>query len=154
MLTTIGRNEPLYIVDMAASSAEQQWALVYFERSGTKYVGYILYDYIYQEQMETKYGDLKGEYLDENVYHMSGNPAFVKKLTQTLQISGKAGDTYTGNLWGCGNPVSEKDSRVCGLEVEFVLNDGTLETYTSTFKTGGSEWQFLHDVFVAKHPYK
>ena len=153
-LTTVSRNETLYVVDMDVSSVRQQWALVYFEKSGTKYVGYILYDYIYQEWTEPRYSDLEAEYLEEHVYHMSGNPAFVKKLTQTLQISGKTGDTYTGNLWGCGDSVSEKDNRVCGLEVEFVLNDGTLETYTSTFKTGGSEWQFLHDVFVAKHPYK
>ncbi|MCI6431811.1 MAG: hypothetical protein MSA72_13335 [Lachnospiraceae bacterium] len=30
-----------------------------FERSGTKYVGYILDDYIYQEWTESRYSDLE-----------------------------------------------------------------------------------------------
>ncbi|MCI6996144.1 MAG: DNRLRE domain-containing protein, partial [Eubacterium sp.] len=153
-LTTVSRNETLYIVDVAVSSAGQQWVLAYFEKSGTKYIGYILDEYIYQEWLETCYSGLETEYLDDNVYHMTGNPSFVKKLTQTLLISGKKGDTYTGNLWGCGDPASAKDNRTFGLEVEFILNDGTSETYTSNFKASGNDWQFLHDVFVAKHPYK
>ena len=54
----------------------------------------------------------------------------------------------------CGDPASAKDNRTFGLEVEFILNDGTSEKYTSNFKASGNDWQFLHDVFVAKHPYK
>ena len=60
-LTTVSRNETLYVVDMDVSSVRQQWALVYFEKSGTKYVGYILDDYIYQEWTEPRYSDLEAE---------------------------------------------------------------------------------------------
>ena len=50
-------------------------------------------------------------------------------------VSGKAGDSYMGNVWGCGYPTERKDGRVFGLEVTFVGADGSLTGYAGGLDT-------------------
>ena len=104
--------------------------------------------------MQPSIEPMQTEVLDKHVFYVTGNPAKVKKLTQTLRISGKAGDSYMGNVWGCGYPTERKDGRVFGLEVTFVGADGSREAYTSEFKADTTTWQFLNDIFIPKKAYE
>lgn len=153
ILVTIPRNTQVQLLDTVTVSNGQHWNLVYLTYGGTRYIGYALAEYIFSGYVGSTFDWDVMNSLDANVYQIVGNPSLAKKLTQTLNISGKAGDVYMGNLWCTGYPVTEKDSRACGLEVEFTSTDGTKEAYVSTFKSTTSQWQFLNDVFIPKKDY-
>lgn len=153
ILATIPRNAVVQAVDSASTFNGQIWDLIYFNSNGTNYIGYVLGEYLYTGLSGATYDRTAIDTLDAHVFHMTGNPAFVKKLTQTLNIRGKAGDVYMGNVWGTGFPAALKDSRTHGLEVEFVAADGSKESYVSNFKANTMVWQFLNDVFIAKKDY-
>ena len=88
------------------------------------------------------------------MFHMTGNPAKEKKITQTVNISGKKDDTFMAGVWATGYAVANSDdNRKYGLEVEFVASDGSTVSSISSFDARTLEWQFLNDVFIAKKDY-
>ncbi len=94
--------------------------------------------------------------LSDSVYKFTGDPAANKKLTKVLDISGKAGDTYMINAWGCGSSLPETDNdkaRRFGVEVIFVGADGKNDVHYTNFSPDILDWQFLSDVYVAKQAY-
>ncbi len=94
--------------------------------------------------------------LDSHVYRFLGEPTKNKKLTKTLSISGKAGDTYLVNAWGLGTALPEADydkDRRFGVEVVFVGTDGKEDVHYTNFSPDVLDWQFLSDVYVAKKAY-
>ena len=55
---------------------------------------------------------------------------------KALDLSGKAGDTYMVNAWGCGTALPETDNdtaRRFGVEVVFFGTDGTEEVHYTNF---------------------
>ena len=79
-----------------------------------------------------------------------------KKLTKTLNISGKKGDNYMVNAWGKGTALPETDNdkkRRFGVEVVFVGTDGTEDVHYTNFSPDILDWQFLSDVYAAKKDY-
>ncbi|MDO4337443.1 MAG: RHS repeat-associated core domain-containing protein [Eubacteriales bacterium] len=95
--------------------------------------------------------------LEEHIFRFIGDPAMDKKLTKTLDISGKKGDTYMVNAWGRGTtlPATEngKKERHFGTEVVFVAADGTTDAHYAEFSPDILDWQFLSDICVAKKDY-
>ncbi len=94
--------------------------------------------------------------LDSHIYKFAGDPAMDKKLTKTLNISGKKGDNYMVNAWGRGTALPETDNdkkRRFGVEVVFVGTDGTEDVHYTNFSPDILDWQFLSDVYAAKKDY-
>ncbi|MCI7814168.1 MAG: DNRLRE domain-containing protein, partial [Robinsoniella sp.] len=99
--------------------------------------------------------------LNGRVYKIVGDPFRDKKLTQTLEISGKKGDCYLVNAWGKGRTVPlTRTYRKFGVEVVFVGPEGAdgsagaREVHTSNFGADTREWQSLCDAVVAKADYE
>ena len=94
--------------------------------------------------------------LNTNIYKFVGDHSANKKLTKTLDISGKKGDTYMINAWGRGTALPETDNdsaRRFGVEVIFVGADGKNDVHYTNFSPDILDWQFLSDVYVAKQAY-
>lgn len=94
--------------------------------------------------------------LEPHIYKFVGDPALDKKLTKTLDITGKKGDTYLINAWGRGKPLPETDNdknRRFGVEVVFTGADGKTDVHKTNFSPDILDWQFLSDVYVAKQDY-
>ena len=97
--------------------------------------------------------------LDTHVYKIQGFPEKDKKLTKTLDLGGKKGDTFMVNAWGRGDalPESTDENRRFGVEVVFVGKDKDGKEITDVHYTNFSpdilDWQFLSDVYVAKIEY-
>lgn len=93
--------------------------------------------------------------LNGRVYKIVGDPIRDKKLTQTLEISGKKGDCYMVNAWGKGRTLPlTRTYRKFGVEVTFIAADGTREDHTSNFEADTKDWQYLCDAVVAKADYQ
>ena len=97
--------------------------------------------------------------LDTHIYKIQGYPEKDKKLTKTLDLCGKNGDTFMVNAWGRGDalPESTDENRRFGVEVVFVGKDKDGKEVTDVHYTNFSpdilDWQFLSDVYVAKIAY-
>ena len=94
--------------------------------------------------------------LEPHIYKFVGDPVLDKRLTKSLDITGKKGDTYLVNAWGRGKPLPETDndkSRRFGVEVSFVGSDGKTDVHGTNFSPDILDWQFLSDVYVAKQDY-
>ena len=94
--------------------------------------------------------------LEDHIFKFLGAPGTDKKLTKTLNLQGKAGDTYMVNAWGQGTALPETDNdkaRRFGVEVVFVCTDGTKDVHYTNFSPDILDWQFLSDVYVAKKDY-
>ena len=110
----------------------------------------VLYDGLSTEKFTEKVGGL-----DTHIYKFQGDPEKDKKLTKTLDLAGKKGDTYMVNAWGRGHALPETDndkSRRFGVEVVFVGASGN-DTHYTNFSPDILDWQFLSDVYVAKEDY-
>ena len=97
--------------------------------------------------------------LDEHILKLMGEASQDKKLTKTLDLKGKKGDTYMANAWGRGTalPETEKDKkRRFGVEVTFVpAKTGEAEdVHYMKFSPDLTDWQFLSEACVAKVDYK
>ena len=94
--------------------------------------------------------------LNEYIYRFFGDPRMDKKLTRTLEISGKKGDTYMINAWGRGVSLPETENhknRRFGVELIFLNGTGTKDVHYTNFSPDIMDWQFLSDVYVAKNDY-
>ena len=72
--------------------------------------------------------------LGNYIYKFQGDPEKDKKLTKTLNLTGKKGDTYMVNAWGRGHALLETandTARHFGVEVVFVGTDGNDIHYTN-----------------------
>ncbi len=143
------------ILEHITSAAGQVWYFITYLNSGTRYSGCVLSDYIKTftslsagPSVSAKHGPM-----DSRVLRITGEGSKIKKLTQTLNISGAAGDVYVVNAWGAADCVPIKDEHTFGTEVVFVNTDGTQDTFNSNFGAAVSDWQYLSDAVVAKKAY-
>ena len=98
--------------------------------------------------------------LSTNVYSMTGNPAAKNRISQTVQVSGTAGDDFILGGWAKGDsaPLEAYDSnpREFGIIATFNNTDGTTTTSTIRFNpyTDSSvNWQYAAAPIVAKKDY-
>ena len=154
-LGLVARGMEVDILENITSAAGQVWYFVTYLYNGTRYSGCVLSDYIKTfaslpagPSVPAKHGPM-----DSKVLRITGEGDKAKKLTQTLKVSGTAGDVYVVNAWGAADCVPIKDKRTFGTEVIFVNTDGTQDTFNSNFGAAVSDWQYLSDVVVAKKAY-
>ena len=157
VIKSLTKDDKVYILQSITSTAGQTWYMLYYSGTSGEYVGCVLSDYIltYGKVISTisEVPAVHGCGLDNNVFMLYGDPSTIKRATQTVNVSGKAGDAYVVNAWGTGKGVTLKDKRSFGVEVTFVNTDGTTDAFVSNFLDRGSDWAFLNDVFVAKKAY-
>lgn len=96
------------------------------------------------------------EGLDNHIFKFMGRSDVNKKLTRTLNMTGAKNDVYMVNAWGRGTPLPETDNdpdRRFGVEVVFISSAGARDVHYTNFSSDLLDWQFLSDVYVAKHAY-
>ena len=94
--------------------------------------------------------------LDKYIYRFIGEPKVNKRLSKTLDLTGKKGDTYMVNAWGRGTALPETDNdknRRFGVEVVFTGADGKTDTHYANFSPDILDWQFVSEICVAKLDY-
>ena len=144
-----------------ASGDGMQWFQITVLINGTEYTGYVAAEYITET---TSSGNGNGPVNTENipmnvgklnsmVMRMIGDPQKEKRLSQTLNIAGKAKDVFVISGWGCGNPLPLKDNRSFGVELEFSHTDGTTKAYIANFESDSNQWQYVSDVIIPEKDY-
>ncbi len=99
--------------------------------------------------------------LDNNMVTVTGDSATEKQLTQTVQVSGKQGDTFVLAGWAKGDSVPLYDSRTFGIIGTFNYTDGTTGDFTASFnpdtyptdEENAVVWQYTAAPMVAKQDY-
>ncbi|WP_270563050.1 DNRLRE domain-containing protein [Clostridium beijerinckii] len=132
------------------------WNALYWNKeSGNegKDIDYVDYDTNKQNHPKTLDVDVP---VNPLVYKLQGKSGNKKGIYQTLNISGKAGDSYVFGGWAKAEsvPLTENSGRLFELSVGFEKADGTIDWVESSFNEDTSEWQYLSDAAVAKNDYK
>lgn len=144
-----------------ATGSGYTWYHIQTLYNGSIYDGYAVTDYIDlitatsagnvavdKEEIPILSGNLSSK-----VFRMIGDPSKEKRLSQTIEITGKAGDTFVISGWGAGNSVPLKENRKFGLELEFTYTDGTKEAFSANFTGDSNQWQYVNKPVVAKKDY-
>ena len=98
--------------------------------------------------------------LDTNVMKLVGDPMSTKKLSQTIPVSGSAGDTYVVSGWAQADSVplesSDTRGREFGIRLVFVNTDGTTTPVVAQFNpdtNNTANWQYSAAAAVAAKAY-
>ena len=91
--------------------------------------------------------------LHRKAFKVTGSASAVKRIYQTLNISGSAGNTYVLGGWAKGNSVPLRDSRKFSLIATFNNTDGTTTTAEVKFNPDTENWQYVALPLKAKKAY-
>ena len=95
--------------------------------------------------------------LSSNVYMITGSPTAAKSISQTVTVSGSAGDTFVLSGWAKGDAAPLTDeSRQFGLQLTFNYTDGETSTQTVSFNPdcdSQNSWQYAATPAVADKAY-
>ena len=97
--------------------------------------------------------------LSNNVYQMTGSPTSTNRISQTVQVSGSAGDTFVLAGWAKGDsaPITEGSNREFGIIATLLNASGSaVGTATARFNpdTNSSvSWQYAAVPVVATGAY-
>lgn len=93
--------------------------------------------------------------LETTVYGVKGVPQSTRRATQTVAVSGAAGDTFVVAGWAKGNavPMTQEDSREFAVLATFHYTDSTTETFAARFNTDVENWQYSASAMVAAKAY-
>lgn len=96
--------------------------------------------------------------LDNDVFKIVGGPVIVKELSQTINVSGLANDTFSFGAWGKANSVpfgtkmpngTTYGRRFC-IRVELFKTGGaSVKATSASFNTFSSQWQYVSGRIVA-----
>ncbi len=89
-------------------------------------------------------------YLDKNCFMINGTNGKDKRLSQTINISGSAKDTYTLGAWAKASSIPCGTSAKFQLEVSF---NGSSQKETIDFNHRMQEWQYISGSVMARYPY-
>lgn len=108
-------------------------------------------------------GEAAAEQLDDTFYAFLGNPESQKSLSQTIAVSGVAGDNFVIAGWAKGDSVPLTDNREFGVRITFNYNeeftpaegetDGTAVAQFNADVDHTVNWQFSAAAAVAKADY-
>ena len=135
---------------------DNTWNALYWNKNygcEGKDVDYVAYDTNRQSHPKTLDADVP---VNPLVYKLQGKSGNNKGIYQTLNISGKAGDSYVVGGWAKADsvPLTKDSGRLFELSVGFEKADGTFDWVDLPFNPDTSEWQYLSDAAVAKSDYK
>ena len=94
--------------------------------------------------------------LEGTVYQMTGNPSAANRISQTVHVSGVAGDSFVLAGWAKGDSAPLRDNREFGIIGTFNYTDGTKKAFTAQFNpdTNSTEaWQYSATAMVAEKAY-
>ena len=87
-------------------------------------------------------------------FKIKGSATKTKNLYQTVQVSGKAGDTILVSGWAKGASAPISGYRRFSLEVGIRKMDDTNEWHVISFNEDSSDWQYITDRIVTLADYK
>ncbi len=82
-------------------------------------------------------------------YRIYGNPKKAKKLTQTIAVGGKKGDSFTAGVWVKSETLPDKDTeqdgtrQTCAMTLEICRDSGSHQYVTSVIPSSGDGWYYL-----------
>ena len=96
--------------------------------------------------------------LDSSCLSMVGAAEQDKQISQTITVSGSAGDVFAVAGWATGNsaPVTEDGNRRFAIRARFNYTNGTTGDTLVAFNSGAdgySTWQYVADRIVANKAY-
>ena len=95
--------------------------------------------------------------LDNNVIAIAGDWYTQKHLSQTVSISGSAGDSFVLSGWAKGNSVPLKtengNARQFGMKLTFHYTDGNTKEQTVNFNPDSGYWQYASTPAAAEKDY-
>ncbi len=94
--------------------------------------------------------------LDSTAYCFEGNPTAAQSISQTVTVSGEAGDTFILSGWAKGDSAPLKDNREFGLKLTFNYTDGTTSEQTVSFNPScdsRNSWQYAATAVSAESAY-
>ncbi len=92
--------------------------------------------------------------LNAKSYKLNGSPTATKRVSQTIPISGNAGDSYVLGGWAMGRSAPLRDDRKFGLIAVFNNTDDTTTEKIFNFNPDVSTWQYMSNAIVAEKPYE
>ncbi|MBQ7345962.1 MAG: DNRLRE domain-containing protein [Oscillospiraceae bacterium] len=100
--------------------------------------------------------------LDNNCFKLAGSLTGTKRVSQTVSVSGNAGDVFVLAGWALGYsvPLTEEENadgevirRRFGLVVNFLSGDTVQSTQSIQFNPSVEGWQYASGVIVADQAY-
>ena len=98
--------------------------------------------------------------LTDHFFSITGSPTVEKHLTQTVPISGSAGDSFVFSGWAWAdnavpeiNTADEDNPREFNITLTANYTDGTIGTATAKFNPGCNTWQYTAGAFAATKAY-
>lgn len=92
-------------------------------------------------------------------FKFTGNPKVAKRIYQTIQISGKAGSSFTAGAWVKTYTVPDKDTnqdgarQTCAITLEFCQTNGSSYYVTATLPSANGNWRYICLDAVAKKDF-
>jgi RHS repeat-associated protein len=97
--------------------------------------------------------------LDNKVFKFTGEGNKDKNVVQTINVSGKAGDTFVLGGWSKGDSIAlgpthtTTNSTWWGIDIGFVSPTGVTQWHYIPFNDDSSAWQYVSDVAIASQDY-
>ncbi|MCD2347840.1 DNRLRE domain-containing protein, partial [Clostridium guangxiense] len=93
---------------------------------------------------------------NRSIYKIQGNLGKSKNISQVVNVSGKAGDSFVLSGWAKADslPKDSSANRYFALDLGINLNDGTTQWVVINFNADSGKWQFASGPAVAKGDYK
>ncbi|MCT8977624.1 DNRLRE domain-containing protein, partial [Clostridium sp. CX1] len=89
----------------------------------------------------------------KRAYRIFGASRNSKYLAQSINISGKKGDSFVVSVWAKGESVPLIEGRRFSLEVGMEKADKSLDWYLVSFNEDSTDWQYVSEKIVAKSDY-
>ena len=168
----LAQNATVDIYGRTVLSGGDIWYYIKFTQGGTAYDGYVLSDYMTVTSTDTPKAITVTDKetvpagngaLGNAVLKIMGDEQHDKRIYQKVYVSGKKGDCYMANGWGCAHSVplgnigdtidTNREKRHFGIHINFVSADNQYDIHYAEFGSDTGEWQFLATPFVAGHDY-
>jgi RHS repeat-associated protein len=87
--------------------------------------------------------------LDNKVFQVTGARGVEKRLSQSVQVSGKAGDVYSIGSWAKGYSVPAGTFQIQAA----LINSSGAQWATFDFNKASNDWQYVSGKFIANSDY-
>jgi RHS repeat-associated protein len=93
------------------------------------------------------------QYLNTNCFSFLGDASVGKDIGQTVNISGKKGDSFILSGWAKGDSVPLIEPRHFALHIVFFNGATRVQSDVAEFNTDSSDWQYVSKNFIADADY-
>ncbi|MBP3686622.1 MAG: RHS repeat protein, partial [Clostridia bacterium] len=90
----------------------------------------------------------------EHSFHIQGSPTAYKNISQRVNVSGDAKDSFVYSAFAKGTSrPNDGNMYTFSVVVEFYNADGFTERFITPFNFGSDDWQYVSGAAVASEPY-